>query len=185
MKFHVMKASFLILIVLVMFFISSCQKEKETEKLANSSLVAQKNSSNWVSTDTWGSYSEAEQKFYLNALKRHPKNDQEEELSISFVMKDLKSPMVTSDFSSEWVRVAGGSSVADGYHIDPSAENNIEIFAVDTQKKIITGKFSIQLVRDSKFSDKGETLTFQSGYFSVSYAEVDDDKSQQKFLRQL
>ena len=183
MKFYVMKASFLILIVSALFFISSCQKEKETEVLTNSSLIAKKNSNNWISTDTWGSYSEAEQKFYLNALKRHPKNDQEEELSISFAMKDLNSPMVTSDFSSEWVRVVGGSSVADGYHIDSRAENKIEILSVDTQKKIITGKFSIQLVRDSKFSDKGETLTFQSGYFSVSYSEVDDYKSQLKFLR--
>lgn len=178
-----MKANFLILIVSVLFFISSCQKE--TEVLTNSSLVAQKNSSNWVPTDTWGSYSETEQKFYLKALKHHPKNDQEEELSISFVMKDLKTPMVTSDFSSEWVRVAGGSSVADGYHIDSRTENKIEILSVDTQKKIITGKFSIQLVRDSKFSDRGETLTFHSSYFSVSYAEVDGDIRQQEFLRQL
>lgn len=177
-----MKANFLILIVSVLFFISSCQKEKETEVLANSSLVAQQNSHNWISTDTWGSYSETEHRFYLNALKKHPKNDQEEELSISFEMKDLKSPLITNDFSSEWVRVIGGSSVADGYHIDARAVNKIEILSVDTKKKIITGRFSIHLVRDSKFSDKGETLTFYSGYFSVSYAEVDENKSKLDLL---
>ncbi len=171
-----MKSKYSVWIIWVVLFLMSCQKENESVVSTESSLSAQKNSDSWVSTDSWGSYSEAEKKFYLNAVKQHPKRDQEEELSISFVMKDLNSPLVTGDFSSEWVRVVGGSSVADGYHIDSSVENKIEILSVDIREKVITGRFSIQLIRDPEFSDKGETLNFNSGYFSVSYAEVDAPK---------
>jgi len=175
-----MKPGYSILILLIVVFISSCQKETETVTSTNSSFKAQKNSSSWVSTDTWGTYSETDQMFYLNAVKQHPKTDQDEELSISFEMADLGKPLVTSNFSSEWVRVAGGGSVADGYHIDLSADNEIEILSVDTQKKIISGKFSIQLIRDSKFSNKGETLIFKSGYFSVRYGQVENYREKPK-----
>jgi hypothetical protein len=100
-------------------------------------------------------------------------------------MKDLEKPLVTSNFSSEWVSVVGGTSVADGYHIDSSAENEVEIFSVDTQKKVITGRFSVQLVRDSKFSDKGERLIFNSGYFSVRYGQVENYIEKPKLERYL
>jgi len=171
-----MKTQCAVLVVLFLFLISACRKEPETVVPTDTSFKAQKNSSNWVSTNSWGSYSPGEKKFSISAVKQNPKFNQDEELSISFVMTDLTKPFVTNKFNSEWTQIVGGDAVSDRYYLDESENNQVEILSVDTEKKIISGKFTVRLIRDSKYSTKGETFVFHSSYFSVSYAVLNNKK---------
>jgi len=170
-----MRGFYIILQVFALLLVfGSCKKEKDPVPGSELNFKASKNDVSWKSTTSWASYSAKEQKFYISASKRDSKYYQEEVLGISFTMPDLTKPLTTNNFSSEWYYIIGGDAVSDRYTLDgTSANNQIQITSVDTEKKIITGKFSIRLIHDSWYSDKGETFQFSSGYFSVSYAELE------------
>ena len=150
----------------------SCEKESVLPS-TDSNLKASMNDENWVSTTTWATYSKKEQKFYINASKHNSKYSQEEELSMSFEMKDLTQPTVINQFSSEWVYIIGGDAIADRYELDPSDINEIRITSINTTKRQIAGTFSIRLARDERFVFKSNTFHLTKGHFSVTYSEIE------------
>lgn len=164
---------FLQIIVLVVVF-SSCQKESDPAVSYQPNFKAEKNSTTWVSTNSWATYSPKEKMFYINASKSDSKYDREEVLSIAFSISDFSDSATTTNFSSEWYSIIGGDAIADRYILDgSSSENQVQITSVNTEKQIITGKFSVRLVRDSWYSTKGESFEFRSGTFSINYSEIE------------
>lgn len=166
-----MRAFYFLLIVVL---VSSCKKDVDPVISVQSNFRVEKNDENWISSNTWANYSVKEQRFYINASKRDSRYYQEEILSISVDMTDFTQPLTTTNFSSEWYYIIGGDVIAGRYTLDKNSTiNEIQITSVDTEKKIITGKFSVYLIHDSWYSNKGESLEFSSGTFSISYSEIE------------
>lgn len=169
-----MKAFYFLQIIVLVVLFSSCRKESDPVVSAQTSFKAEKNSTTWVSTNSWATYSASEKKFYINASKSNSKYDREEVLSIAVSVSDFSDSVTTTNFSSEWYSIIGGDAIADRYVLDEnSPENKIQITSVDTENKTITGKFSVRLVRDSWYSAKGESFEFRSGTFSINYSEIE------------
>ena len=163
-----------LLFILVSYFVtfSSCKKDNEVI-VPVVDFKALKNDAAWTATNFWATYSVKSKTFQITGLLRDPQYYQEEWLGLSFVMPKFETPAATSQFSANWSFVIGGDAISDSYNIDSTAANEIHITALDTIKKQITGIFKVKLVRDSRYSDKGEAFQFKDGEFTVNYSEVE------------
>lgn len=167
-----MKTSLLFLLISFVVCVSSCKKDKEVV-VPVSDFKALKNDVSWTATSTWASYSKKDKKFNVSGAKRDPKYYQEEWLGLNFTIQDLSVPASISGFSSGWSYILGGDVQTDRYLMDSMGDNQIHITSIDTIKKIISGTFTVKLVRDSHYSDKGEVFQFKEGQFTVGYTEIE------------
>lgn len=167
-----MKTSIFLLLVSFVVCMSSCKKDDPMD-VPVSDFKALKNDVSWTATSTWASYSKKDKKFNVSGAKRDPKYYQEECLGLNFTIQDLSMPASISGFSSGWSYILGGDVQTDSYLMDSTGTNQIKITSIDTVKKIISGTFTVKLIRDSHYSDKGEVFQFKEGQFNVVYTEIE------------
>jgi hypothetical protein len=151
---------------------SSCKKNDPVVEPV-SDFKALKNDVSWITTSSWASYSKKNKKFNVSGIKRDQLYYQEEDLGFSFTIQDLSKPETIGNFSSGWSAVLGGDVQTDSYLMDSTSANQIQITSIDTVKKIISGTFSVKLIRDSHYSNKGEVFQFKEGQFTVVYSEIE------------
>jgi hypothetical protein len=167
-----MKTSVFLLLISFVVCMSSCKKD-DPVVVPVSDFKALKNDVYWISTSSWASYSKKNKSFYVSGIKRDQQYYQEEALGLSFTIQDLSMPASISDFSSGWSAILGGDVQTDSYIMDSTGANQIQITSIDTTKKIISGTFTVRLVRDSHYSDKGEVFQFKEGQFTVGYTKIE------------
>lgn len=137
-----------------------------------SSFIAIKNDVSWISTSRWGNYIKAEKKFIIAGAASNSKYYHEEKLSFSFYLSDILKSNTITHFSAEWDNIVGGDAVSDIYRIDSVAPNVIQITSMDTIAKQISGTFTIKLIHDKNYSDKGEIIQYKDGEFDLKYVEL-------------
>ena len=165
------KTIFLFLMALVIGFISC--KEEETPVGNTSDFKAVMNDESWTSTTTWANYSHEENTFYLNAAKYDARYFSDEQLSINFELEDFTKPTTITKFSSKLYSIIGGEGEPRAYYMDASANNHIQITAVDPNKKIISGSFKIKLIANDIQNETGKSAQYVVGRFSFEYNEIE------------
>lgn len=165
------KTIFLFLIALFLGF-TSC-KEEETPVAKTSDFKAEMNDESWTSTTTWANYSQEESTFYLNAAKYDARYYSDEQLSISFELQDFTKPTTITKFSSRLYSIIGGDGEPRAYYMDASANNHIQITAVDPNRKTISGSFKIKLIANDIQNETGKSVQYVVGRFSFEYNEIE------------
>lgn len=163
------KTIFLFLMALFIGF-TAC-KEDETPVVKTSDFKAEMNDESWTSTTTWANYSQTEHTFTLNATRHDPRFYRDEQLTISFELTDLTKPTTITQFSSQWYSIIGGDSFAGRFYLDDSVTNQVNITAIDPDRKVISGSFKLRLVSDSGEGVKG--VQYLEGHFKMEYNEIE------------
>jgi hypothetical protein len=161
------------LLLLLFFCLVSCDKKENKDIDTVSPFKAIKNDTDWVSTSSWANFSKTNKSFAISGVKRDPNYYQDEQLSFSFYLADILKSSTVDSFYSKWMYIIGGDVISDSYLIDSTSNNLIQITSLDTVGKQISGTFLIKLVRDKRYSDKGEVFQFKDGQFDLNYTEVE------------
>ncbi|MGV8137778.1 MAG: hypothetical protein AB2L20_21420 [Mangrovibacterium sp.] len=167
-----MRKNSILLCMLIVISLISCEKEDENKIVTDSSFYALKNDSKWISTSSWANYSLNDKKIVIVGAKRDSKYYQDEQLRLTFKTTDISESHTVTNFYSKWDFIVGGDAISDTYIIDPTYNNLIIIDSFDTIAKQVTGTFEIKLIRDKFRSDLGETMLYKNGAFKLNYIEI-------------
>ena len=154
---------------LIAFILFSCKKDTKDKILSDSTFYAIKNGTDWITTRSWANYNKNSEKFVLAGIKEDSEYYQEELLFFDFKADDISASNKITNFYSEWNYIIGGDAVSDAYMIDSTFNNLIEINALDTINKQISGTFKVRLVRDKRISNSGEVMLYENGTFTLPY----------------
>lgn len=171
----IMKKTLSLFSLLILFFFAACDKKEDPViNTVVPSFKATKNDVAWISTFSWGNYIKAEKKFHITGTKRDSQYYQEEQLGFSFYLSDVLRSSTITHFNAEWDYIIGGDAVSDVYRLDSTtaSTNSIQLTAIDTISKHISGTFTIKLIRDKNYSNKGEIIQYKNGQFDLKYVEI-------------
>lgn len=168
-----MRKSIILFILLSVISLISCEKNEGKEFISDSSFHAIKNESEWISTCSWANYSVTDKSFVIVGSKRNSGYYQDEKLHFTFKASDISESNKVTNFYAEWNFIVGGDAISDTYSIDSTYNNLLTINLLDTKNKVISGTFTIKLIRDKFRSDLGETMLYKNGTFNLKYKEIE------------
>lgn len=165
-----MRKNFILLGILIVISMSSCEKEAEDKIHTDFSFYAIKNGSEWISTNSWAYYTLNEKKMVIVGSKPGSLDYEVEQLHFIFKTSDITKNTVTN-FYSAWNLIIDGDAIADTYIIDTTYNNSLKIDLFDTVAKRIRGTFDVKLIREERRSDLRETMLFKDGAFNLKYED--------------
>jgi hypothetical protein len=166
-----MKTTIFLISSLIILSSLSCKKEYRDRPDVMPYFTALKNDTAWISSTSHTTLYTKNMKFVVSGGKRDSSYSDMHWLDFRFPLSDaLQSENITK-FYSQWEWVIGGDGIADRYIVDSLANNWIKISAIDTIAKMISGTFSIQLIREPS-RHRPDTLRFTNGKFGVVYSAI-------------
>ncbi|CAN5614772.1 hypothetical protein BH10BAC2_BH10BAC2_06190 [soil metagenome] len=160
---------------LLILLVAGCKKDATQPDTDGTFLSAHKNNTEfWISHQPYASLSKSDKTIWIGGYKtiENTNGNSSESLILQLAVIDLSNLKKTTIKDVQYLYIFGGDVVTDRYSIDTTnSDNEIEITEIDETKKIMKGKFSLNLIRDKWFSTNGEETTFKEGEFIANYTE--------------
>jgi len=159
------------LLLTTLFLLTLACEKTETGLRQDLHMRAFIDSSEWVATDIFATYSSKNNQMLIFGSKRATQQLPEERLQVSFFTPTLSDSLHVQNFESSLEIITNGTKVTTKYEKleDDSLTNFLYITEFDTLNNIIEGHFGITFNQSTPKPGELTPVRFSDGAFKIRY----------------